>query len=142
MKWYLRDFIAIISWSPAPRYASRIFSFLSAVLLTKRNNLLKVTQPLNLTILTQPFLRDKIPWCHSNEHHFSSLINISQFCFEFSFILRFNEFNVDKAGAKVLMYTAKIPYLTIQSSKMEVIPKVIFIALFFSCHHSKGKFRP
>ena len=75
MKWYLRDFIAIISWSPAPRYASRIFSFLSAVLLTKRNNLLKVTQPLNLTILTQPFLRDKIPWCHSNEHHFSSLFN-------------------------------------------------------------------
>ena len=75
MKWYLRDFIAIISWCSAPRYASRIFSFLSAVLLTKRNNLLKVTQPLNITILTQPFLRDKIPWCHSNEHHFSSLFN-------------------------------------------------------------------
>ena len=72
-------------------------------------------------------------------HHFSIIPILFHI---FSFILRVEEFNVDKAGAKVLMYTAKIPYLTTQSSKMEVIPKVIFMALFFSCHHSKGKFRP
>ena len=114
LKWYRRDFIAIISWF---RYASTIFLYvwrcfwLNATMAFSPRNLSKLTfpQPIYLAVIWLP----------------STLFWESLFCFKFILILNpiLKEFlkeitcNVYQAGVKkILMYTAQnsIPHVIIK----------------------------